>query len=289
VFLGADSYIFMDVSVLRFLFAKIRWFAIRFAIGVKNCEPGSNKRITLNIHTKGGIKMALSKCRECGNQVSTEAKTCPQCGAKVKRPMSKTKKILLGLFALLIVAGIFAPKDKDSQQKTTQTAATAPAAAPAQPPGEKPEDSTKSTAPVAEKPSKPIAGVGDEVNVGNFIYKVNGVKFSKSVGNQFAQERADGIFLLVDLTITNTSSETRLIDNALFKLQDQSNVSYEPSSEGSTALELSGAKTLFLKQCQPNIPTKGVLVFEVPNQKESYTLNLSGGFWSAKNAHVKLN
>lgn len=78
MFLGADSYIFMDVSVLRFLFAKIRWFAIRFAIGVKNCEPGSNRRITLNIHTKGGIKMALSKCRECGNQVSTEAKTCPQ-------------------------------------------------------------------------------------------------------------------------------------------------------------------------------------------------------------------
>ena len=38
MFLGADSYIFMDVSVLRFLFAKIRWFAIRFAIGVKNCE-----------------------------------------------------------------------------------------------------------------------------------------------------------------------------------------------------------------------------------------------------------
>lgn len=28
--------------------------------------------------------MALIKCKECGNEVSTEAKTCPKCGARVK-------------------------------------------------------------------------------------------------------------------------------------------------------------------------------------------------------------
>ncbi len=27
--------------------------------------------------------MALIKCQECGNEVSTTAKTCPKCGAKV--------------------------------------------------------------------------------------------------------------------------------------------------------------------------------------------------------------
>jgi len=27
--------------------------------------------------------MALVKCKECGNEVSTTAKTCPKCGAKV--------------------------------------------------------------------------------------------------------------------------------------------------------------------------------------------------------------
>ena len=29
--------------------------------------------------------MALTKCRECGGQVSTEATTCPHCGAPVKK------------------------------------------------------------------------------------------------------------------------------------------------------------------------------------------------------------
>lgn len=28
--------------------------------------------------------MALTNCKECGAQVSTQAKNCPSCGAKVK-------------------------------------------------------------------------------------------------------------------------------------------------------------------------------------------------------------
>ncbi len=34
--------------------------------------------------------MALTKCRECGGQVSTEAGTCPHCGAPVKAPAPVT-------------------------------------------------------------------------------------------------------------------------------------------------------------------------------------------------------
>lgn len=34
--------------------------------------------------------MALIKCHECGNDVSTEAAACPKCGAKPKKPQNKT-------------------------------------------------------------------------------------------------------------------------------------------------------------------------------------------------------
>ena len=50
--------------------------------------------------------MALVKCHECGNQVSTEAKNCPQCGAKVKRPTSRTTIVLGGLFAVAVAAAV---------------------------------------------------------------------------------------------------------------------------------------------------------------------------------------
>lgn len=48
--------------------------------------------------------MALRKCKECGNRVSSRAKTCPQCGAPVKR---KTHP-LVGAFAFLIMIAVCA-------------------------------------------------------------------------------------------------------------------------------------------------------------------------------------
>jgi hypothetical protein len=48
--------------------------------------------------------MALIKCHECGNDISTEAASCPQCGAKPKPIPTKPaiwKKIFLGTIVLL--------------------------------------------------------------------------------------------------------------------------------------------------------------------------------------------
>jgi hypothetical protein len=46
--------------------------------------------------------MALTKCHECGHDVSTQAKACPTCGAQAKKPSGAR----LGLF-LLAVLGAF--------------------------------------------------------------------------------------------------------------------------------------------------------------------------------------
>lgn len=49
--------------------------------------------------------MAMTKCKECKNEVSTSAKTCPHCG--VSNPSVTAKQQLLGLVILgvLIAAG----------------------------------------------------------------------------------------------------------------------------------------------------------------------------------------
>lgn len=44
--------------------------------------------------------MALVPCRECGQQVSTEAAACPKCGAKPKQPIGR-----LPVIAGLILGG----------------------------------------------------------------------------------------------------------------------------------------------------------------------------------------
>ena len=46
--------------------------------------------------------MALTNCHECGKDVSTEAKTCPHCGAKPKTPVANAL-YYIGVFVALIV------------------------------------------------------------------------------------------------------------------------------------------------------------------------------------------
>ncbi len=60
--------------------------------------------------------MALVKCPECGNAVSTEAPACPSCGFPVAAKMATQSKPAQGhgtgggtaiLVAVLLVAGLF--------------------------------------------------------------------------------------------------------------------------------------------------------------------------------------
>lgn len=50
--------------------------------------------------------MALVKCKECGEQVSTKAKTCPKCGAKPPKKTSFLTWAVL-VFIALTVYGVY--------------------------------------------------------------------------------------------------------------------------------------------------------------------------------------
>ena len=42
--------------------------------------------------------MALKKCKECGGQVSSDAKICPHCGAKQNKTNWKAIGIMIAVF-----------------------------------------------------------------------------------------------------------------------------------------------------------------------------------------------
>lgn len=50
------------------------------------------------------MKERLTTCDSCGAEIATSAKTCPQCGAKVKRPI--TKKWWFWVVVVVIIAAI---------------------------------------------------------------------------------------------------------------------------------------------------------------------------------------
>lgn len=52
--------------------------------------------------------MALKKCRECGNQISTTAKSCPQCGAAQRGLIAKLARGFIIIFVIIPIGiGIF--------------------------------------------------------------------------------------------------------------------------------------------------------------------------------------
>jgi hypothetical protein len=54
-----------------------------------------------------GANMAMLKCKECGNEVSSMAEACPNCGAKIPHyPIKKALHIIYLVAAILVVAGI---------------------------------------------------------------------------------------------------------------------------------------------------------------------------------------
>ena len=66
--------------------------------------------------------MALIICHECGKSVSTEAKTCPSCGAKVRKPKKSVGPV--GILVVIVVIGIIAVNIANEQRAAQDAAAT---------------------------------------------------------------------------------------------------------------------------------------------------------------------
>ena len=71
--------------------------------------------------------MSIIKCNECSKEVSTKAKTCPNCGAPVKQTISLLrlfKGIVFAFVGLIIIAAIFFDEENSNTNTITKTAPT---------------------------------------------------------------------------------------------------------------------------------------------------------------------
>ena len=77
--------------------------------------------------------MAIQKCHECGKDVSTTAKACPNCGASVKKPLLQKNIGCLVVVSLIVLLWIGSKcsvpsfdsyREKAKEGQTTEKAAT---------------------------------------------------------------------------------------------------------------------------------------------------------------------
>jgi hypothetical protein len=63
--------------------------------------------------------MSLTKCRECGKDVSTEAKSCPSCGAKPPKPTSVFTLIAGGIFIFFVGGMVVSSNEREKKPALT--------------------------------------------------------------------------------------------------------------------------------------------------------------------------
>lgn len=107
--------------------------------------------------------------------------------------------------------------------------------------------------------------VGQPLENAGTTYEVTSATTAATIGEQEfgSGAKADGQFVIVKLSLTNNKDETKTFSDSSAKLVTTDGKSYETSSDAIFAVE----DSLILKDIQPDLTTKGTLVFDVPPAK----------------------
>jgi hypothetical protein len=107
--------------------------------------------------------------------------------------------------------------------------------------------------------------VGQALTNAGTTYKVTNVRTTDKIGDpDLGGARADGMFVVVALELTNNKNETKTFLDSSAKIQTSDGKKYETSDKAVLSF---GDQSLLLKDIQPDLTTRGKLAFELPASK----------------------
>ncbi len=114
----------------------------------------------------------------------------------------------------------------------------------------------------SDQSSETTAEVGDKLTLKGTSYVVNQAEVASSLGSGYMKTKPNGVFVVVDLTLTNEKNEpaTILADN--LRLIGNNDSQYSTSTEGELAID---DAFVLLEEIQPGVEQSGKLVYDVPN------------------------
>ncbi len=214
----------------------------------------------------------LEYCRVCGQQVSSKAKKCPHCGAKLKR-RHIVLKIILGIIVLSLISSVvnklffptsnkqtnassskYSSQDINKGNNTKTETAVQPTVKPTPKPTKKPTQK-----PTVKPTPTPLAGIGDKieedgvtVTLSNVLEIANGPYYSPKEGN---------VFILCEFIIENNTSEDIVVSSMMsfsfYYDGFSAPISVEALTAKGSANQLDGAIAAGKK-------FKGVVGYEIP-------------------------
>ena len=153
----------------------------------------------------------LIQCKHCGATIAKNAKVCPQCGGKNKKPL-----FLRGWFVVLVVLALLggvggkcASKSSDAQQTKTETktSTTKPTITVLQ------KNTSKATEEPTPEPTQiPYYHIGDKVTFDDIEVTVNSITFSPYMGGSKKLKKADDGLINCVITIDVKNLTTSRLD-----------------------------------------------------------------------------
>ncbi len=203
-----------------------------------------------------------------------------KAAAKASRPWFRKKRFVipLGLVVVVVLAqSMSGGEDEGGAQEVESAAVDEVAGTDGEGQAEASADEGAAEKEQAKPGSaeRPLA-VGKTVELEGTRYTVDGARTTPTVGPEFVEEQADGVFVVVDLTIENTKNESKIFMDSAAEFVTQDGASYGTDSDASFA---SAEESLLMTEMHPDLPTSGQLIFDVPPAKvKGGTLEVSDLF-----------
>ena len=200
---------------------------------------------------------------------------------RLKKPIYK--RVWFWVLAV-VVLGSFATGGDDEAETTTaadtQTQTTTET--------ETTAESSESAAPV-----EPSFTIGQVVNVGDVEYTVNSISTATTLGSEYLNQTANGVYLVVEVRVKNNGQKAMMIDTNLFSLVD-GEIVYDSDGTASMYANTDESGTnfgFFLENLNPGLEKTGNVVFDVPQSiidSSTKQLKVTTGFFGTESALINL-
>ena len=130
-----------------------------------------------------------------------------------------------------------------------------------------------------------VARVGDKLTLKGTTYQVTSARTAKSVGDEYVGAQANGVFVLVDLSLTNRKKEPATISESEIKLIGGNGSEYSQSTDAQFSLDNA---FFILEEIQPGVTQTGTLVYDLPPKAVKGAMLRVEDFWSDSFGEIKL-
>ena len=145
-------------------------------------------------------------------------------------------------------------------------------------------EETKNTEEVTKAEHK----IGEIVKVGDVEYVVNSKSLSQNVGGEYGKT-ANGIYLIVNVTVKNTGKKSITVTDDFFKLLKGDT---EYATDGAAGLYANEEAKFFLSELNPENSITGNVVFDLSNETANASglqLQVQTGIWGTQKGKISLD